>query len=210
MIGPYFTGDVPSQSALVELHRGPDDADLSIFDNAEVTLYDETSTAGALLSARILVEEDAVLVEWPEVSVFTGPGIYTLSITLTSVLGYREQAEDVHFIVQPAQRDGWHTLASARREWQTGAPSDDVQLWTILDAARTQCVEYAPALAEGAQPPRSWRTAQLMQARAILNAAKNDPSFDPNGDFVITSRPNPLDKFVRNILRPTKVVGFIG
>ncbi|PPI00620.1 hypothetical protein C5C56_06160 [Rathayibacter sp. AY1D1] len=209
MIGPYFEGDIPSQSAVIELNRGPDDADLSIFDSAEVTVYNSFEPEGTTLAG--VVDGDEIIVAWPEDrSLFTTDGVYTLAVTLTSIIGYRERAEDVYFVVQNNERDGWHTLGSARREWSSGGPSDDVLLWTLLHAARAQCEEYAPTLGYGEMPPATWRTAQLMQARAIFNAAKQDPSFDPTGDLVFTSRPNPLDKFVRNILRPQKAVGFLG
>jgi hypothetical protein len=91
-----------------------------------------------------------------------------------------------------------------------------------LNAAKSACLAYAPALPEPSvlvdggyvvleeEPsiPDEWVLAQVMQARNTYNAAKASPSggFDGSG-YGISA--HPLDWQVKQLLRPERGVGAI-
>lgn len=199
-IGPYWVGDIPTTSPRIDIDREGQDTDLTVFENVQFTIVGPDGTEVASFFG--VVEEDAVSFIWPEdVSYFETPGIYELRMVLTSLVGYRETADPLPFIVQ--EEGGWHTLASARSEWTNAL--EDVQLFNLLDIAREQCLAYAPALST---PNIRLRQAQLMQARNLLNAAKSDPAQSNDGDLFVI-RPYPLDNFVKQLLRPKRAVPVI-
>jgi len=204
-LGPYWTGDVPSQSPEIEVTREGLDTDLAAFNNVTFTLR---GPAGQIIEDIVGGIEDGVIVfDWPTVSLFDTIGIYTLHPVLTALLGYRETADPIPFVVQGV--DGWHTLASARRDWPD-APDNDVWLWTVLAVARTAVEAFAPALAGDPLPPLHYRQGQMMQARNVWNAAKVDPSSGGLGEGEFVMRPFPLDWMVRQVLRPKTAIPRIG
>lgn len=83
----------------------------------------------------------------------------------------------------------------------TDAP-EGVALRVFLAAAKTQCIAYAPTLAEGAPVPDDWRLAQVMQARNIYNAgaAPTGEGMADGSGYGISAYP--LDWFVKQLLRP--------
>lgn len=94
------------------------------------------------------------------------------------------------------------SLEEARSRW-VDAPLDDAHLEELLEAARVAVADFAPDLGEDDSVPAAYRIAQLMQARNIWNSSKTDPGGSiGDGDFII--RPYPLDKNIRQLLRPKR------
>lgn len=103
---------------------------------------------------------------------------------------------------------GWHDNNSALEQW-IEAPAEPEALDALLEAAREQCEAYAPALPEDAVVPVRYRQAQLMQARALwqsMSANANDSIND--GTFSVALYP--MDKTIRNLLRPRLGVPIVG
>lgn len=104
---------------------------------------------------------------------------------------------------------GWVTLEEARAQW-ADAPLDDDDLAALLLAAWDQCIEFLPA---GDEPPGSTLPgglaparlvmAQLMQARALYRSLKAG-SGDTIGDDGMTVTVWPMDRTVKNLLRPKR------
>lgn len=204
MIGPFFIGDVPTQPVAIDVYRDAEEGDLSVFADVEVVLTDAYGEVVPGLTA--VIEGSMVVVIWPETTPFETGGIYELSLTLVG-LDAREALAPITFVVQG--QDGWHTLASARREWTTGAPADDVLLYQFLESAKAACIAYAPAIPVDVRIPIPFRQAQLMQARNLFNALKTTPGESQDGELFII-RPYPLDNFVKTLLRPKRAVGLVG
>lgn len=102
----------------------------------------------------------------------------------------------------------WHTPESAREQWlEAPDESDDPILAELLEVAREAVVAYAPELDDPLAVPTSYRLAQLMQARSVWNAQRTGTeAVGPDG-FAI--RVYPLDKNIRQLLRPRQVIGGI-
>ena len=140
---------------------------------------------------------------WPTTTILELPGRHQIIVTFTDTLGVTVQTEPFSFVVQEV--DGWLTLEQARSQW-ADAPLDDVFLAQILDAAKVQCIAYAPALLLGAVVPVNYLHAQLMQARALYQSviANQQDSVGVDGFQV---RVFPLDFTIRALLRPKKAFG---
>jgi len=86
------------------------------------------------------------------------------------------------------------------------APTTDLEsLRFMLETARDQVIEYAPTPAEGEDiqntPKSRYVYAQLQQVQNLWNAGR--VSSDGNlGDGGWTFTPRPLDKTIRDIIRP--------
>jgi hypothetical protein len=110
--------------------------------------------------------------------------------------------------VQPY--DGWASLDDAREQWADAVDMEDDELTQYLASAYEQCVEFAPALAEGQTTiPQRYVQAQIMQARAIWRSitAGDDDGIGPEG-FTVTVYP--MDWTVKNLLRPKRAVPRVG
>lgn len=120
-------------------------------------------------------------------------------------------SDEFYDVEPPYAVDGWHSLASARANWLTGAPSDDWILESLLNAAKDACLAYLPDWTFVNARPISdgMRLAQIMQARNILNASKTDPGQSADGDLFVI-RPFPLDRWVTGLLRPKRAVPRVG
>lgn len=96
---------------------------------------------------------------------------------------------------------GWVTLTQASELWPDADVLSDDVLAVWLLSAYEECHAFAPALADGAPVPESWRVAQVMQARAAYRALKagGGDQVGPDG-FAVTVYP--LDWQVRQKLRP--------
>lgn len=95
----------------------------------------------------------------------------------------------------------WADPAFARRQWKD-APTDDVKLQELLDAALPAVVAYAPAIPETvADAPTSYKLAHTLHARELWNAQEraNDDAIVA-GDFVMRARA--LTTTVKQLLRP--------
>jgi hypothetical protein len=205
----YYIGDLPAEDIVIEPTRGDEPIDLTPFDEGEteVTLRD---FAGDIVEAAFVptFEGDdpaVVVIEWPATSPFEEAGLYTLAVTLVGPAGSpRERLAPVYFVVQD-DTAGWHTIDSARDEWTVGeATVDDRRLWQLLELAREQVIAFAPALAEDAAIPSSYRAGQLMQAQNLYNAGAVDPATGSTGDDQFALRPYPLDWMVKQVLRPAR------
>jgi hypothetical protein len=144
-----------------------------------------------------------VHVAWPTTSKLATAGTYTLRFRFTESDGTIITAEPLRFVVE--QVNGWLTLEMARSQW-SDAPLDDVFLAQILDAAKTQCIAYAPVLAVDAVVPVNYLHAQLMQARALYQSvvANQQDNIGVDGFQV---RVFPLDFTIRALLRPKRAIG---
>lgn len=107
----------------------------------------------------------------------------------------------------------WYSVDDAAQQtrlhkaWDD-APIENLELCAmLLETAKDQVIAYAPApapLAEGEpvpDPPARYVLAQLQQARNLLNAGTVSTGGDLGvGQFTFT--PRPLDKTIRQIIRP--------
>jgi hypothetical protein len=195
MIGPFWIDDVPSQPVAVEVYRDEEEGELSVFTGATATLLKPT---GGVQTLTATLSGDNLIVPWPTSTPFPVEGVYSLILTLTGV-EFREALAPIEFVVQAD--DGYHTVTSARAEWSDGVQLSDVQLYNLLSISRDQVEAYAPD-EERAGVPRSFRQAQLLQARSLWNVSKSETGSAIGNDagFVITIRP--LDSTVRQLIRP--------
>lgn len=209
----YYIGDLPAEDIMIAPAREGEPIDLEPFDalQSEAVLRD---FAGTVVDADFLITfEDGdpavVILEWPATSPFEDAGLYTLAVTLIGDTA-RERLAPVYFVVQD-DTTGWHTIDTARDEWTVGeATVDDRRLWQLLELAREQVTAFAPALAEDAAIPSSYRAGQLMQAQNLYNAGAVDPATGSTGDDQFALRPYPLDWMVKQVLRPARGVPVVG
>jgi hypothetical protein len=148
-----------------------------------------------------------VTVIWGATSPFTSAGIYDLEITLHGPNGAQLRLDPVPVVVE--ERTGWHSLASARAQWD-GAPYEDAELFELLEVAKDQCEEFAPNAETRTWPPAgvvtaNYRKAQLLQARNLWNSSLKDENDSIGGDG-FSSRVFPMDWTVKNLLRPKRAV----
>ncbi|GAA3948884.1 hypothetical protein [Microbacterium soli] len=108
----------------------------------------------------------------------------------------------------------WYTVDDADAQarlldaWDD-APIENLEVCgMILDAAREQVITYAPAPApvEDGQPvpdpPSRYVLAQLQQAKNLWNAGRVSTGGEVGVDGQYTFTPRPLDKTIRQIIRP--------
>lgn len=210
----YWQGDRPlSALVLVPTRAGEGGGqvpiDLSAWQAAEVSLV---MPSGGTVTVPADLGDGTISVDLSG-DPFPEAGLYLLRIALVrpaevgaaegapATAAARERLDAVPLVVHAD--DGWHTLPSARDEWRDAARIADRRLWVLLDIARTQVTDYAPALADGQLPPIAYREAQLMQARNLWNASRVDPSGgEGEGSFALT--PFPLDWTIKQLLRPKR------
>lgn len=73
----------------------------------------------------------------------------------------------------------------------------------MLEAVHEQCVEYAPALTEGAPVPQRYVEAEVLQLRQLYQAWQRDGDVLGFGDgFAVRVRP--LGEDVKALLRPRR------
>jgi hypothetical protein len=208
---PGFKLAEPLGSHRVDDNPAPVVLELAAVDGAPVALDGITAAAAELVSpagvstplgAVVDTIADTITVDFGA-TILNAGGIWSLELTVTGATS-TVRVEPAPLVVEAG--DGWHTLASARARW-ADAPKLDAELFELLETAKTQCVEYAPALPAGVLVPIPWRQAQKMQARNIWNAAKTDPASGGIGgeDFII--RPYPMDQTIRYMLRPKRAIG---
>jgi hypothetical protein len=200
----YWVGDVPADPYESEILDG--DGNPVDLEGAAVwiSLRDPEGTEVAAYFAAIA--GDVISVPLGTDLPFTMAGIYTMAPRLDRGAS-KDTIDPVRIAVQAD--NGWVTLSWARSEWRD-APSEDDQLFELLELARTQCETFAPKLAEGALVPVGYRRGQMMQARNIWNAARVDPSNGSFGSDSFVIRPFPLDWMVKQQLRPAQGVPRVG
>lgn len=83
------------------------------------------------------------------------------------------------------------------------APVDNIETCRmVLNTARDQVIDYAPATLDAADPDERYVFAQLRQAENLWNAGRVSGSGEIGVDQY-TFTPRPLDKTVRQMIRPT-------
>lgn len=206
-ISSYWVDDVPFSTAVMEfIDESGNPVALDTYTTSTVKLYDATGTLVSTLNSNINTVDDILTITWEAISLFEISGIYSLVAQLANVDGVLVTAEPYRFVVQT--QDGWLTLEQTRQQWQD-APVDDLLLFTILESAKAQCIEYAPALAITDIVPLNYRQAQLMQARALYTSviANQQDSVGVDGYQV---RIFPLDWNIKALLRPKRAVPVVG
>lgn len=105
--------------------------------------------------------------------------------------------------------DGWHTISSARTEWDGAKHLEDGRLFVLLEVAKRECIDYAPRRVVLPRPTIAAREAQLMHARNRNAAARVDPASGDAGVDGYGLSPFPLDWTVKQLLRPKRRFGGI-
>jgi hypothetical protein len=195
----FRVGDIPGELRL----------ELATLDGTPVGLTGIVSASAELVSPADVVTTPPVVVDGDELVLgllasLGESGLYELELTVHGAAS--SIAVEPAPLVVEAKRDGWHTLASARAQW-SDAPRLDVSLYTFLEGAKGQLVEYGPALEAGVRAPLAWQQAQLMQARNCWNAAKTDPATGGIGGDELVFRPYPMDTAIRYLIRPKRAIG---
>ncbi len=102
----------------------------------------------------------------------------------------------------------WLTLDEVKERWEEAEGLDGPILLQLVDSAREQCIEYAPVLSEGEPVPENWRLAHLMQVQGLWRSAQSGPGDQVGADFTITVYP--MDRTVKNLLRPRRAIPVVG
>jgi len=191
-IGPYWVGDSPATPITIDLFSAED---ITAYTAAVADLYAPDGSLVYTFPAQPLAADEVTLTL--PADPFETAGIYTLTVRLLGPNGVGVTLPDVSVVAQA--RTGWHTLDSARADWES-APAEDVTLYNLLETARIECEAYGPALG-GSRVPANYRAAQLLQTRNSLNVGQVAPSGD-FGDGSFTMTPFPLDWKVKQLLRP--------
>lgn len=201
-LGSLWVGDVPTSPTRADFVDEVG-APVNITGYASWSAYMLSPTGETLGTLTGSEQGDHLLFTWYTTTILEIPGVHTIVITFFDALGVEVQCEPWKFIVQ--EIDGWLSLEMARAQW-ADAPLDDVFLAQILDAAKLQCIAYAPALAVGAVVPVNYLHAQLMQARALYQSviANQQDNVGVDGFQV---RVFPLDFTIRALLRPKRAIG---
>lgn len=94
--------------------------------------------------------------------------------------------------------------------WEDGAVLTDEHLTSLLKVAQEQAEAYAPALAEGAEVPESYRVGVIFQARDVRRAqlATDGGETIGVGDYAIRARP--LAAAVKAMFRPPRPPSHFG
>jgi hypothetical protein len=200
----YVQGDTPAAPLLVVPARDGDVVDLEPYTAAQAQLVQPD---GAVITAAAEIrrdedEGDVVAVTLPTLE---QAGLVAVSVQL-SADGKRDTFDVEPLAVQAL--DGWHTISSARAEWDGAKHLTDWRLYVLLSTARGEVAAYAPAL--GTQrPPLNYREAQLLHARNRNAAARIDPATGDSGVDGYAVGPFPLDWAVKQLLRPARRLGAI-
>jgi hypothetical protein len=204
-----FVGATPSEPLVLT-----PPVDLSQYTEAVVVVGETT------ISAEI--DGDDVIVTLRAIN---APGLYPVTVRVTNA-GRGEEFDFPAIAVE--DRQGWHTISSARREW-ADAPLEDAVLYELLSVARGQVEAFAPSLPAPVETPAqfnsgwilmtpiqypevpaNYRLAQLVQARNVWTATKPDSNTGfGDGDFM-PAPSRPLDWHVKNLLRPKSGAPRIG
>ena len=207
----YYVGDTPHEvlTVLPELNGVPQE--LHGNDTIEVTATNPSGTEITTLTGA--VQGNVIEVTFPETSIFTEVGIYTIVCIIDHTEHHltvaATQVDPVQIVADDTAEE-WATLAITRSQWIDSRTIDDDVLFELLQIAKTQVIDYAPALAEGAAVPRHYRMAQILQARNIYNGALVDATNGDIGSDTFTIRPFPLDWQIKQLLRPRRGVPVTG
>ena len=103
----------------------------------------------------------------------------------------------------------WHDIDSIRIAWSDADQIEDALLGELLEVARDAVVAYAPALAEDAVLPTSYRLGQMLHTKNLWNAARVGADGSIGGD-TFEIQPRPLDWHVKQVLRPAQGLPKVG
>jgi hypothetical protein len=200
-LGSLWVGDVPTSPTRADfVDEVGNPITVTSFNGWTAKIYSPTLED---LGALDLLEDDGfLLIDWT-VDLLETSGVYQIVFNFTDDNAATLKAEPFKFVVQ--ELNGWLTLEMARSQW-SDAPLDDVFLAQILDAAKTQCLAYAPVLAVDALVPVNYLHAQLMQARALYQSVVANQQ-DNIGVEGLQVRVFPLDFTIRALLRPKRAIG---
>ena len=207
----YYVGDIPHEvlTVLPELNGVPQE--LLGNDTAEVTATNPSGTEITTLTAE--VQGNAIEVTFPETSIFTEAGIYTIVCVIDHTEHHATvaatQVDPVRIVADDTSAE-WATLAITRSQWIDSRTIDDDVLYEILQVAKTQVLDFAPSLAAAAAVPTHYRMAQISQARNIYNGSIVDATNGDIGSDTFTIRPFPLDWQIKQLLRPRRGVPVTG
>lgn len=202
----YTVGDMPAAPLLVLPARDGDPVDLALYAGASANL---TFPDGSVVPATATItdtdpDDPVVQVTLPKLA---QAGLVGVRVNLTAA-GGRSDAFDLEPVpVQPV--DGWHSIPSARAEWDGAKQLDDVRLFVLLSTARDDCLSYAPSSAVLPRPSIAAREAQLLHARNRNAASRIDPASGDAGVDGYGTGPFPLDWAVKQLLRPKRRFGGI-
>lgn len=113
-----------------------------------------------------------------------------------------------YIVDAPLDTSGWFTAGDEERlvaAWADAPIENAETLGYLLSTARDQVIEYAPAPSAEEDwdeaPPDRFVYAQLQQAINLWNAGRVTETGDL-GDGGFSFTPRPLDKTIRQIIRP--------
>lgn len=200
-LGALWIGDVPVSPTRADfVDEAGNVVQISGYASWTAMMYSPTNTLLGTLTGS--GHGQHLEFTWPEETILTAEGIHTIIIKFFDALGVTVQCEPWKFVVQ--KRASWLSLEQARAQW-ADAPLDDIFLYQILDSAKVQCIEYAPALAANAVIPLNYLQAQVMQARALYQSVIANQN-DNVGIEGFAVRVFPLDFTIRALLRPKKAI----
>lgn len=200
-LGALWIGDVPVSPTRADfVDEAGNTVQISGYASWTAMMYSPTNTLLGTLTGSGHGQHLEFI--WPEETILTAEGIHTIIIKFFDTDGVVIQCEPWKFVVQ--KRASWLSLEQARAQW-ADAPLDDIFLFQILDSAKVQCIEYAPALAANAVIPLNYLQAQVMQARALYQSVIANQN-DNVGIEGFAVRVFPLDFTIRALLRPKKAI----
>lgn len=198
-LASIWVGDIPVSPMRWDfVDENGDPVAIGEFETWQVDLYDPEHDIIGTMSGE--PQGNHLELTFGEPSLAVEAGVYMLQFRFEN--GGIITAEPYEFLVQ--EFTGWLTLELARAQW-ADAPMDDILLWQILESAKTQCLDYAPALQPGAGIPLNYVQAQLMQARALYQSVIANQN-DNIGIEGFAVRVFPLDFTIRALLRPKRAI----
>jgi len=207
----FYTGDIPAAALIVSPSLNGEAITLHDGDTVVVLLTDPSGDEITTLTGAL--DDQDIEVTFPGTTVFTEPGIYTLTVVIdhTGDAGATgiQQADPIRLVADDTAAQ-WATLALARDQWIDARPMDDPLLYDLLTLAKDQVVEYAPVLADGVAVPLRYRLGQIAQAKNVYNGSLVDAGSGDIGSDSFQIRPFPLDWQIKQMLRPRRGTPVVG
>jgi hypothetical protein len=200
----YFTqGDTPAAPLRVAPALDGDVVDLELYSSASAQLVQPDGVVVTASAEIRLDDEDGPVVE-VRLPTLEQAGLVTVAVQLEAD-GKRDTFDVEPLAVQAL--DGWHTIGSARSEWDGAKHLTDWRLFVLLETSKRECIAYLPAMLPPARPQLAHREAQLLHARNRNAASRIDPASGDAGVDGYAAGPFPLDWAVKQLLRPARRLG---